>query len=192
MTTLAAPSVVEELDETEVQHLLFIREEEKMARDVYRVLYEKWGNPIFATIESSEQNHMDAMANLLTFYGIDDPVDNDETGMFTNTVITELYVDLIGRGSVSEIEALKVGAYIEEFDILDIWQAYDETDEERIQTVYQNLYEGSYNHLQAFVYVYELLTGESYVPQIFGESAYDDVMNLDTQAQKQNKNQQSR
>ncbi len=181
--TLIMQSAVEasELDDTEIHHLLFIREEEKMARDVYRVLYEKWGNPIFANIVESEQAHMDAMANLLAFYGIDDPVTSDETGAFNDEDIAGLYSDLVDRGSVSEIEALLVGAYIEEYDILDIWKAYNETDKERIQTVYQNLYEGSYNHLDAFVYVYELVAGESYEPKLLADE-YEDVFNFETQA----------
>jgi hypothetical protein len=171
-----------ELDETEIHHLLFIREEEKMARDVYRVLYEKWGNPIFANIIESEQGHMDSMANLLSFYGLDDPVTSDETGEFNNEDIVGLYSYLVEWGSQSEIDALLVGTYIEEYDILDIWKAYNETDEERIQAVYQNLYEGSYNHLDAFVYVYELVAGESYGLQLLTEEEYDDVMNFATQA----------
>jgi len=171
-----------ELDDTEIHHLLFIREEEKMARDVYRILYERWSNPIFANIIESEQAHMDAVANLLVFYGQDDPVTSDETGEFNDEAIAKLYSDLVERGSQSESEALRVGAYIEEYDILDIWKAYDETDEERIQTVYQNLYEGSYNHLGAFVYVYELVTGVDYERQMLGEEEYEYVMNFDTQA----------
>ena len=172
-----------ELEDTEIHHLLFIREEEKMARDVYRVLYEKWGNPIFANIVESEQAHMDAMANLLAFYGIVDPVMSDEIGAFTEPTIAGLFELLVNWGLESEIEALLVGAYIEEYDILDIWAAYNETDEERIRKVYQNLYEGSYNHLDAFVYVYELVAGESYVPQIEDfEDFYEYVMDFDTQA----------
>ena len=171
-----------ELDDTEIRHLKFIREEEKMARDVYRVLYEKWANPIFANIAESEQAHMDAIANLLSVYGIDDPVATDETGEFTNDDIAVLYSTLVERGSQSEIDSLLVGAYIEEYDILDIWTAYDETDEDRIQIVYKNLYEGSYNHLSAFVYVYELVTGESYERQILEEEDYEYVMSFDTQA----------
>ena len=173
-----------ELDDTEIHHLLFIREEEKMARDVYRVLYKKWRNPIFANIVESEQAHMDAMANLLTFYGIDDPVTNDDTGEFTNEDIAGLYSDLVAWGLESEIDALLVGAYIEEYDILDIWEAYADTDEKRIQTVYQSLYEGSYNHLRSFVYVYELVTNESYesIEKLLTDEEYNDVMIFETQA----------
>jgi len=171
-----------ELDDTEIHHLLFIREEEKMARDVYRILYEIWSNPIFANIIESEQAHMDAVANLLTFYGIDDPVTSDATGDFNDEAIVKLYSDLVAWGSRSEIDALLVGAYIEEYDIIDIWTAYDETDEDRILNVYQNLYEGSYNHLDAFVYVYELVAGESYIPEFLSVGDYKDVMNFETQA----------
>ena len=171
-----------ELDDTETHHVLFIREEEKMARDVYRVLYEKWGNPIFSNIVESEQAHMDAMTNLIAFYGIVDPVTSDETGAFTDKDIAGLYSDLVEWGSQSEIDALLAGAYIEEYDILDIWKACEETDEERIQEVYQNLYEGSYNHLDAFVYVYELVADESYEPKLLSADEYEDVLNFKTQA----------
>ena len=183
LTMLSADDAAE-LDDTEIGHLLYIREEEKMARDAYRVLSQKWGNPIFANIAESEQAHMDAMANLLAFYGIPDSVTRDEPGAFTNEEIARLYLDLVEEGSQSEVDALLVGARIEEYDILDIWVAYDNTDEEHIKTVYQNLYEGSYNHLKAFVYVYELMTDESYKlqRQELNEKEYEHVMNFETQA----------
>jgi hypothetical protein len=171
-----------ELNETEIHHLVFIREEEKMARDVYLVLYEKWGNSVFAKIARSEQAHMDAMLNLLVFYGIDDPVTTDVIGVFTDLYIAELYDALILQGSESEENALLVGGFIEEYDIVDIWKAYDETDEARIKRVYQNLYEGSYNHLNAFVHNYELLTGTLYNPRILLQPQYDLVMAFNTQA----------
>ncbi len=170
------------LDQAEIDHLLFIREEEKLARDVYRVLSEKWGNPVFAKIAESEQAHMDAMAKLLAFYGIDDPVPNDEIGVFNDPNIGALFTWLSGLGSQSERDALLVGGYIEEYDILDIWKAYQETDEERIQRVYQNLYEGSYNHLHAFVYNFQLLTGETYTAQLLEKAQYDLVMAFETKA----------
>lgn len=177
----AAPAAAE-LDETEVDHLRFIREEEKMARDVYLVLYKIWGSPVFANIAESEQAHMDAMKNLLDFYGIPDPVAEDIVGAFTDPAIAVLYADLIARGLASEAEAFLVGGFIEEYDIIDLWKAYDETDEDRIKMVYRNLYEGSYNHLDAFVYNFEILTGETYTPQLLTIPEYDLVMAFATQA----------
>ena len=81
---------------------------------------------------------------------------SDEIGAFNDDTIADLYIKLRDWGLASEEDALLVGGFIEEYDILDIWKAYDETDEERIKRVYQNLYEGSYNHLDAFVFNYEL------------------------------------
>ncbi|MDP2030099.1 MAG: DUF2202 domain-containing protein [Thiobacillus sp.] len=48
--------------------LLFMREEEKLARDVYLTLYETWGLAVFSNIASSEQSHMDALLKLLRTY----------------------------------------------------------------------------------------------------------------------------
>ena len=62
----------ETLDETEIHHLEFIREEEKLAHDVYTVLYEQWGMQIFDNIAESEQRHTDAMGRLLAYYGLED------------------------------------------------------------------------------------------------------------------------
>lgn len=171
-----------DLDQAEIDALRFIREEEKMARDVYLVLYEKWGNRLFGYIAQSEQAHMDAMEKLLAFYGIEDPVTGDAIGVFTNDDIKTLFSYLKDWGLTSELDALLVGGYIEERDILDIWSAYDQTDEERIRRVYQNLYEGSYNHLDAFVHHYELLSGESYIPQLLSQEEYNLVMAYVTQA----------
>jgi hypothetical protein len=177
-----APEATAVLQQSEIDHLLFIREEEKLARDVYRVLYAEWGNLVFANIAESEQAHMDAMANLLDFYGVDDPVTSDETGAFTSDSVRDLFEELTERGSISNAEALLVGGFIEEYDILDIWAASDATDEERIKRVYQNLYEGSYNHLDAFVHNYESLTGGVYTTQLLTGDQYEYVTTFVTQA----------
>ena len=170
------------LDETEIEHLIFIREEEKLARDVYRVLYEKWGNPVFANIIESEQIHMDRVWDLLQFYGIPDPVLSDDVGDFSDEYISGLFDYLTAWGMESNADALLVGGFIEEYDIFDLWAAHAETDEARIQRVYQSLYEGSYNHLDAFMFNYELLTGEQYALQWLTVEEYDYIMKSEIQA----------
>ncbi|MBB5347297.1 DUF2202 domain-containing protein [Desulfoprunum benzoelyticum] len=177
----------EPLDATEIHHLEFIREEEKLARDVYIVMAEKWGNPIFSLIIESEQRHMDAMLKLLNYFDIEDPVPDDGVGSFTNSYIGGLFTTLTERGIASEDEALAVGAFIEEYDILDIWKAVGETDVDHINEVYTNLYEGSYNHLRGYVYNWEKNTGKIYTPQLMDPEDYKDCIGFDTQAkQKQN------
>jgi hypothetical protein len=139
-----------ELTETEELNILFMREEEKLARDVYIMMYEQWNACIFANISESEQRHMDAVKNLITRYGLTDPVVDDTVGVFTNPNLKLLYDELVAAGSVSLEEALKVGVQIEELDIADLERAMLETTRPNILRVFGNLLEGSTKHLEAF------------------------------------------
>jgi hypothetical protein len=139
-----------ELTELEVSNILLMREEEKLARDVYLILYDLWGADIFSNIAESEQQHMDAIENLISRYGLTDPVVDDRLGAFSNPELTELYDGFVEAGKVSLEEALKVGVMIEELDIADLEQAMSETDRPNILRVFGNLLDGSENHLDAF------------------------------------------
>lgn len=130
--------------------LQFMREEEKLARDVYLNMYELWGAEIFANISESEQRHMDAVGRLITRYGLTDPIGVDEIGVFENTALTEAYGDLMIRGSESLEAALQVGVDIEELDIADLEEALKEVSMRSIQRVFNNLLDGSENHFAAF------------------------------------------
>ena len=143
------PAAVQ-LTEAEEQHILYMREEEKLARDVYLTLYELWDAEIFANISESEQRHMDAMKNLITRYGLVDPVVDDAVGMFTNPDFAGLYDELVLAGEISLEEALNVGVRIEELDIADLELALQETSMRTVQRIFHNLLNGSYNHLSAF------------------------------------------
>jgi hypothetical protein len=139
-----------QLTESEEQNILFMREEEKLARDVYLVMYDLWGADVFANISESEQRHMDAIKNLITRYGLEDPVAVDVIGEFVDPELQLLYYDLVKSGEGSLEDALKVGVQIEEKDIADLIQALEDTDKRNIKRVFQNLLNGSYNHLDAF------------------------------------------
>lgn len=131
--------------------LTYMREEEKLARDVYIKMYDLWGAQIFNNIAASEQRHMDSIKNLLVKYGIPDPAAGNDVGVFTNQDLQDLYDQLKAQGSVSLIEALKVGVLIEETDIDDLNDAIASTTRKDIKKVYANLLDGSLNHLKAFV-----------------------------------------
>ncbi|WP_456408734.1 DUF2202 domain-containing protein [Caldithrix abyssi] len=140
------------LSQSELNGLIFMREEEKLARDVYIVLLQTWGQRIFNNISRSEQTHMDAIKILLKKYKVSDPVTTDSVGVFTNQTLQKLFNELTARGKTSLAEALKVGALIEEIDILDLQkelQAIKGNDD--LRYVYENLKRGSENHLRAFV-----------------------------------------
>lgn len=167
----------EEVSDQESEGLIFMKEEEKLARDVYRVLYSTWNLRPFSNITGSEQMHMDAIILLLEKYELQDPVTIDTTGIFTNQDLQNLYNTLVERGEQSVTEALKVGAAIEEIDILDLQKELDENvDNEDITMVYENLMRGSRNHLRAFVRNLER-SGITYESKFLTEEQYLYIIN---------------
>ena len=165
-----------ELTQTEIDGLSFMREEEKLARDVYLTLYDQWGLSIFQNIASSEQKHTDSVKALLEFYGAADPVTDDTIGVFANDDLQALYDQLVEKGSISLADALEVGTAIEEIDILDLQEYLAETDDPNIIMVYENLLKGSYNHLRAFVSQYEGQSGEIFQPSYMTLEGYNDAI----------------
>lgn len=107
----------EPLNSAELTSLSVMREEEKLARDVYITLYNKWGVNIFTNISHSEQTHMDAILMLLSKYSLTDPVGNNAVGVFNNVTLQNLYNQLVAQGNTSVLDAYKVGATIEDLDI---------------------------------------------------------------------------
>jgi hypothetical protein len=164
----------ETLSQSETDGLLLMREEEKLARDVYQTLYEKWGLQIFANIAQSEQTHTEAVRDLLEKYNLTDPVTDDTVGVFTNETMQKLYDDLVIKGNQSETAALTVGATIEDLDINDLQKLLAETDNQDITLVYENLLRGSRNHLRAFT---KQLTmrNETYAPQYISSTDYESI-----------------
>ncbi len=164
-----------EITEAEAITLVFMREEEKMARDVYITLYETWQTPLFANISKAEQQHMDQIKALLDSYELPDPA-LEAVGVFANSDIQALYDSLIERGNTSQIEALQVGALVEEVDIADLEKAIAETENPALERMYTNLMNGSYNHLRSFVRNIEYLD-YAYQVQHLPQATVDDILN---------------
>jgi len=160
----------------ETNDLIFIREEEKLARDVYLTLYGIWETPVFATIAASEQQHMDAILGLLNTYKITDPTVGNKVGEFVNVELQNLYDELMEKGKISAVEALKVGGIIEETDIEDLQSAMENTTVSNIDRVYSNLLNGSYNHLRAFASNITAITGYPYVAQVVPQDVVDAIL----------------
>ena len=168
-----------EVDEQEIADLLWMREEEKLARDVYLTLGEMWDLPVFTQISQSEQHHMDSVLVLLDRYGLEDPVGDNEVGVFTNPDLQALYDELVARGSESAAEALLVGGAIEEIDIRDLVKEIEENvDNEDITFVYENLYRGSRYHLRAFVRNLNR-QGVTYEPAVLDPADYQKIIDSD-------------
>jgi len=167
---------IESLNPAELTSLSFMREEEKLARDVYITLYNKWGVNIFTNISASEQTHMDAVLMLLNKYGLTDPAGTNAVGVFNNATLQNLYNQLVTQGNISVLEAYKVGATIEDLDIFDLQNALINIDNMDIRLVYDMLTKGSRNHLRAF-YKNILNAGGTYTPQFITQAAFDAIIN---------------
>ena len=181
-TSTITPIIVEQpLTVAETETLLFVREEEKLARDVYLTLYNQWGSNIFQNIANNgEQQHMDAIKVLVDAFGYVDPVSSNEVGAFTDAEILKLYNDLVARGMTSSQEALMVGGFIEEYDIKDLQDAIDEakqgTNQAAVIQTYDSLLCGSRNHLRSFVGQIEK-DGLVYQAQYVSQATVDAIVN---------------
>jgi hypothetical protein len=162
------------LTEEEAAGILFMREEEKLAHDVYVNMYNMWGLKTFLFISKSETMHTNKVLGLIEYYGLEDPA-LPGNGEFSNEELQNLYNDLMAQGSDSLIAALKVGATIEEVDILDLWERLEQTDKLPITRVYSHLEKGSEHHLRAFVYQLKL-RGVEYEPQYLTQEQYDAII----------------
>ncbi|MHC4128670.1 MAG: DUF2202 domain-containing protein [Planctomycetota bacterium] len=161
------------LGEEEQDALLGMRQEEKLARDVYLALHDMWNHQVFL-IHRAEQRHMDAMAFAITRYDLDDPVADDTPGVFTDPAFTELYDELTADGAESLLEALMVAARIEEMDIVDLREALSVTTHPDLRWAYENLMRGSRNHLRAFAGRIDMLGG-SYEAQYLTQEEFDEI-----------------
>jgi len=164
-----------ELSEQEKNWLIQMREEEKLARDVYMTLWTKWGNKIFNNIASSEQTHTDAVKVLLDRYWIVDSISNDSIWTFSSPTIQKLYDDLTSQWSKSLLDAMIVWATIEDLDIKDLNELLKTTDNEDIIITYNNLNKWSRNHLRAYIKNIES-NGWTYTPQYISQIEYDSII----------------
>lgn len=165
----------------ETDDLKYMREEEKLARDVYLTMDQHWGQQtqVFARIALSEEDHTSTVDYLLDKFEVEDPVVNDTIGVFTNEELQALYDQLVARGKTSFVNALYVGALIEEKDMRDILAAINQTDERPIILAYSNLLDGSKSHLRAFVSVIET-QGLTYEAQILDPEEVELILEDDS------------
>lgn len=190
------------LDSNEASHLTFMREEEKLARDVYLTfagIYPDQG--VFANIATtSEQTHTDTIRDKLAQFNLPDPNPTTNSlpgsiGVFTGEewgwYFDEKFSALVAAGSVSELDALYVGAFIEELDMHDIADCpqvmvdagYNDpcglsyTDESAIINAYSSLIDGSENHLRSYVGQIEAIIGVgNYQAQYLTQAEVDAIL----------------
>ena len=171
---------VEPLDSAEKQRVLFIREEEKLAYDVYQAMFDKYGVKIFQNIPNSELSHMEAMLTIITKYQLVDPMDKNPRGVFANADLQSLYNALVSQGNGSVLAAYKEKKKIEELDIFDLNKSIAVTNNQDVKLVYDFLNKGSRNHLRSF---FKNLTnaGGTYTPVFITKAEFDAIVTTPTE-----------
>ena len=149
--TTSVTTAAVSLSNEEKAALLFLREEEKLARDVYTALSATWNARVFGNISASESRHMASVKTLLDRYGLTDPVGANAPGVFSDPALQALYTQLVAQGSQSLQDAYEVGVAIETLDIEDLQEllAMPALPGD-VATVAKNLLAGSENHLASF------------------------------------------
>lgn len=139
------------MTEEQKDMLFYIYQEEKVARDVYITLGNIYTNEnTFASIQVSEQRHIDSARGLCEKYGVStEGVDEASVGNFVLPVLQELYDTCVSEGKKSLFDALNIGVLIEVTDIDDLEHASVGMPND-VVNVYEKLKEGSLNHLDAF------------------------------------------
>jgi hypothetical protein len=162
------------LTEEEKVGLLFMLEEEKLARDTYIYMNNLWSMNQFDNIKNSEQTHMNAIKTILDQNNIDYTILPE--GQFDNENLQNLYNQFVIDGQVSSSNALQIGATIEDLDIVDLEDYINESTNQVLISTYQSLQCGSRNHLRSFVSA--INNNESiYIPQFLTIEEYENILN---------------
>ena len=176
LTAILSTTAADELSAAEREGLIYLYQEEKLARDVYTALYETWNLQVFRNIAESEQQHMDAVGFLLERYAMEAPVDQAAAGEFADERLQSLYGELTAAGRESVVAALTAGATIEDLDIADL-QQLAAVDNDDVRLLYQNLMKGSRNHLRSFLRQLDR-EGADYTPQYIEDEYFATILGL--------------
>jgi hypothetical protein len=139
------------VDAAVAKQLTYLREEERLARDVYTALYELYPDATsFSRIANAEQRHFDSMGLMLSRHGLADPSSGLSAGTYANDTLTKLSAQLMTQAKVSVNEAYKVGVAIEQTDIADLKTGLAGNVPADVKAAYTYLQVGSDNHLASF------------------------------------------
>ena len=161
-------------DAGQLEALTELREEEKLAHDVYVALAEKWSIPVFANIAEAEARHIDVIERLIGRDSANALAEKEPVGKFSNSQLQQLYNTLVATGSASLADAYRVGAQIEEMDLVDLRKVLANAAPTDIRVSLQNLERASRNHLRAFAARLDAI-GERYTASHLDQTEFDSI-----------------
>lgn len=178
-TTFSLAGVTPAFDSTadltadEIEFIFAVREDEKVARDLYFSFFQKFGLKPFENIGKAEDNHIKATEKLFDYYEIDYPA-LSANGKFEDAIRQKLYDSLLLKGT-PELEAFKVMAFLEESNIVEYGEVLKTIVNPNIKIVIENLAKASANHFKAAIRQITALGG-TYAPALMTQEQYRAVI----------------
>jgi hypothetical protein len=139
------------LTDAELADILFLREEEQLAHDLYARWAGMYTVPVFSNIAASEITHYNEVQLLIDRYGLGDHRIGNASAGYTDPAIQSLHATLAAQGDASMTGAFESSLAVEVRDIADLDKALANTTRADITQVYSNLRRGSENHKSAFL-----------------------------------------
>lgn len=173
--------VFSQLTDAEINSIMSLREEEKVAYDVYTFMFEKYESKVFKNIAENEKDHMDKIKELIIQFNLNDPLSgiSDQKGVFNNKKMQALYDEMIMAGNYGLLDALRAAARFEETDIIDLRNDLSAASDQTVVNTYINLESSSQDHLRALVKVIKD-EGISYKPSYLSKEDFDKIMSVKT------------
>ena len=171
----ASAAEAPEVSAEEKAGLVYMVEEEKLARDVYARMFDLWGLGMFRNTSSAEQRHIEHVRGVLKEQGLSDPTASAKPGEFTDASLQRLYDALVKKGSESMEAALAAGAAIEDIDISDLEALRAKTTNRDISALYDALIAGSENHMRSFAGQLKARSAE-YKPEHISPERYASIL----------------
>jgi len=162
-----------DLTADEIEFVYAVREDEKVARDLYTLFFEKYSLKVFSTIAKSESNHMRAVEILLDYYEIDFPIPG-AYGVFEDSARQTIYDSLVIKGSTA-LEGFRVMAQMEEECVISYRNVLADITNSNIKIVIENLGKASENHFKAAIRQVTALGG-TYSPKYMTQEEYNAII----------------
>lgn len=164
------------INDEEKRSLEHITEEVKLARDFAVLMGSKHNSDFFNKIGETKQSDLDKLKDILESKNIDDPVKNDESGIYKSENFTDLYKGFTESGNTNISNALKAGAEISELQISDCNKFLNIATDQEIKDIFSLIKKNSEKNLKS--YINQLSQkGIGYIPKHLTSEDFNKILN---------------
>lgn len=182
VSSMTRANVVPVLDATspltadEIEFLYAMREDEKLARDLYAYFWTRYPTaPQIQRISKAEESHIAAIETVLDYYEISYPA-MSAPGVFEDSTRQALY-DELALKSETMLEAFQTMAFVEDRDLFAYKMVQSQITNANLSLLIENMIKASTNHLKAAIRQIFVRDG-SYTSIYLSAEEYDAIIKL--------------